>query len=194
MPKINTMTQQTVVQEETPVEIEIERLMQAYYPYIRRLALSILDDESEADDAAQETFIAACRSLESFRGEASPRTWLTRIAINSCRGRLRKRKVLQTLQSTLQNLHLLRTAPVSPEENALQNESDRRLWQAVDQLDEKHRLALILRYVHELTVPEIAAALDTNAGTVHSRLHYARKWLHAELGSLLTLKEASDED
>lgn len=190
MSKIDAMTHHPVVRSDS--SIEIETLMRAYYPYIQRLAISILDDESEADDAAQETFIAALRSLERFRGESSPRTWLTSIAVNICRGRLRKRKIIQTLQSTLQNLHLLHLASISPEENALQNESDHRLWQAVDSLDEKHRLAVILRYVHEMSVPEIATVLDISQGTIHSRLHYARKKLQAELGSLATQEEASD--
>jgi RNA polymerase sigma-70 factor (ECF subfamily) len=194
MPKIDIMTDHSSIQVDSPIETEIECLMRIHYPYIRRLAISILDDESEADDTAQETFIAACRSLERFRGEASPRTWLTSIAVNICRGRLRKRKIIQTLQSSLQSLHLLRPAPVSPEENAVQSESDRRLWQAVDHLDEKHRLVVILRYVHELSVPEIATVLDSSQGTVHSRLHYARKKLQAELGSLITQEETSDED
>jgi RNA polymerase sigma-70 factor, ECF subfamily len=190
MSKIDAMTHHPVVQAGT--SIEIESLMRAHYPYIQRLAISILDDESEADDAAQETFIAALRSLERFRGEASSRTWLTSIAVNICRGRLRKRKIIQTLQSTLQNLHLLHPTLITPEDNALQNESDQRLWQAVDQLDEKHRLAVILRYVHEMSVPEIATVLDTSQGTIHSRLHYARKKLQAELGSLASQEEASD--
>ena len=193
MPKINIMTDHPSVQVDSPIEAEIEYLMRTHYPYIHRLAISILDDECEADDAAQETFIAACRNLDRFRNQASPRTWLTSIAINTCRSRLRKRKIIQTLQSTLQNLHLLRSASTSPEENTLQNEFDRSLWQAVDRLDEKHRLVVILRYVHELSVPEIAAALDTNQGTIHSRLHYARKKLQAELGNLAIREEASNE-
>jgi RNA polymerase sigma-70 factor (ECF subfamily) len=190
MSKIDAMIQHPVVQ--TDSSLEIESLMQAHYPYIRRLAISILDDESEADDAAQETFIAALHSLEHFRGESSQCTWLTSIAVNICRGRLRKRKIIQTLQSTLQSLHLLHLAPNSPEENTLQNESDQRLWQAVDNLDEKHRLAIILRYVHELSVPEIAAVLDISQGTIHSRLHYAREKLQADLGSLASQEEASN--
>jgi len=152
----------------------LERLVQEHYAYIRRLALSILNDPDEAEDAAQETFIAAHRAWASFRGQASARTWLTSIAVNACRGRLRKRKVRQGLQNTLIALHLLRSRPASPEQSAIQNEASRLLWQAVDALDEKHRLPLILRYVHELSVPQIAAALRISPGTVHSRLHYAR--------------------
>ena len=72
---------------------DIEALVAAHYPYIHRLATSILDDHHEADDAAQDTFIAACRTLDTYRGEANLKTWLTAIALNVCRSRLRKRKM-----------------------------------------------------------------------------------------------------
>ena len=64
----------------------------------------------------------------------------------------------------------------------MQREADRQLWQAVDALDDKHRLVVILRYVHELSTAEIAAALDISQGTVHSRLFYARQRLQEWLG------------
>ena len=95
--------------------IKIEQLLQEYYPYIRRLALSILDDPHEAEDVAQETFIAAHRSLAGFRGESIPKTWLTSIAINRSLGRLRKRKLRQVLVTALQAMHLLRNSPPTPE-------------------------------------------------------------------------------
>ena len=173
----------------------LESLVREYYAYIRRLALTILDDGSaeaaaEAEDAAQETFITAHRALASFRGRARLKTWLTAIAVNACRARLRKRRLRQALQSTLRGLHLAQQM-ASPEEAAAQNEAHRHLWQAVDSLDEKHRLPVLLRYVHDLTVPEIAASLGTNEGTVHSRLHYARKALLDRLDP--GYEEAPDE-
>jgi RNA polymerase sigma-70 factor, ECF subfamily len=164
-----------------------ENLVRDYYSYIRRLALSILNDADEADDAAQETFIAAHRALEYYRGEAAPKTWLTSIAVNACRGRLRKQKIRQGMLDTLQGLHILRERAVSPEAATLQRDADHRLWAAVDSLGEKHRIPVILHYVHELTIPEIAAALGTNIGTVYSRLHYARQ-------QLLTTLEGYDHD
>jgi hypothetical protein len=56
---------------------DIEALVADYYPYIRRLATSILDDPHEAEDAAQDTFIADSQTLGIYRGEANPKTWLT---------------------------------------------------------------------------------------------------------------------
>ena len=86
---------ESLPQETVDQGLNIEHLVREHYSYIHRLALSILDDPHEADDAAQETFIAASRNLAGFRGDASPRTWLTAITVNACRGRLRKRKARQ---------------------------------------------------------------------------------------------------
>ena len=172
-----------------PLTADIESLVTAHYPYVRRLALSILDDPDEAEDAAQEAFIAANRGLTSFRGQSEVKTWLTSITVNACRGRLRKRRARQALSTTLQNLHLARPPQPSPESLAVEREADRQLWQAVDALDDKHRLVVILRYVHELSTPEIAATLDISPGTVHSRLFYARRQLQQWLG---VLEEVAD--
>jgi RNA polymerase sigma-70 factor (ECF subfamily) len=188
-----TRVNRTSQQEAEQLGIKIERLVREYYPYIRRLALSILDDLHEADDVAQETFVAAHRSMTGFRNEANPKTWLTAIAINACRGRLRKLKVRQTLSTTLEALHLLKNPSPSPEQAAIQSEVDQSIWQAVDALDEKHRLPVILRYVHELNVAEIAETLHLSQGTIHSRLYYARQKLQAQLGHLNPREEVPDE-
>ena len=111
--------------------LSIEGLVREHYSYIQRLALSILDDAQEAEDAAQETFIAANRSLPGFRGEASPRTWLTAITVNACRGRLRKRKARQGLHNALQALHLAQRQTDTIEEAAIRKEAQRDLRQAV---------------------------------------------------------------
>ena len=171
---------------------DIESIVAAYHTTIRRLALSILDDHAEADDAAQETFITASRAGEGFRGEANLKTWLTAIAMNICRGRLRKRKIRQRLQSVLQVLHLDGGSDPTPEVAAMQNEADRRIWHAVDGLDENHKMVIILRYVHELNAEEIAAVLGTSVGTVYSRLHYARQKLKRQLDNPTSHVEAID--
>ncbi|MEW5869318.1 MAG: sigma-70 family RNA polymerase sigma factor [Chloroflexota bacterium] len=184
-------TQRTKSQAHSPVDIE--GLVTAYYDYVHRLTLSILDDPGEAEDAAQEAFIAAERALPGYRGQATPKTWLTTIAVNFCRRRLRRRRGRAALQAALQAVHLLAAPEDGPEQTAIQDEARRELWQAVDALGEKHRLPLILRYVHELSVPEIAASLGLNEGTVHSRLHYARQKLATELGKTHPQAEVRDD-
>jgi RNA polymerase sigma-70 factor (ECF subfamily) len=80
---------------------------------------------------------------------------------------------------------------LSPEHAVETAERDHDLWAAVDSLDDKHRLVIALRYVHELPVAEIAQVLEINEGTVHSRLHYARRQLARQLRRSLVFEEVS---
>ncbi len=154
-----------------------EDLVNAFYPAVYRLCLSILADADEAEDAAQDCFIAACSALASFRAESSLKTWLFAIAVNACRGVLRKRQRSRVLASAIGTVARLVGAGNSVEDDAVRSEQHSTLWAAVDRLDEKHRLPVILHYSQNLSVPEIARVLGVNEGTVHSRLHYAREQL-----------------
>lgn len=159
----------------------LEDMIVQYHPQVFRLALSILNHPDDAEDAAQETMIAAVGSIKDFRGEASLRTWLFAIAINTCRRHLRKRGSRRALMDALALVATQAGHNPSPEESTSQREEDRRLWAAVDALDEKHRLPTILRYAHDMSVHEISAVLGISEGTVHSRLFYAREKLQARL-------------
>jgi RNA polymerase sigma-70 factor (ECF subfamily) len=170
--------QELLQQAQANDAVATEALVREFYRFVLRLCLSVLDDPTEAEDAAQETFIAAARNLPRYRGEAEPKTWLFAIAVNTCRGRLRKRRTRQRLENTLRAVYSLFQRSTDPEQAAIQDEADWEVWQAVDSLGEKHRLPVILRYVHELSTPEIAVILNLSEGTVHSRLHYARQRLH----------------
>ncbi|HUF40153.1 MAG TPA: RNA polymerase sigma factor [Anaerolineales bacterium] len=156
---------------------DIETLVRAYYPDVLRLAMSLLDDASDAEDAAQETFIAAAAGLDGFRGDSKIKTWLFGIAINVCRAQRRKLARRNRLQGALQVIARLASRSQSPEQAAVRNETGERLRAAVAALDEKHRVPIVLFYLHDLPVPEIARILGTRTGTVYSRLHYARKHL-----------------
>lgn len=160
----------------------IQDLIGEYQSVVFRLALSILDDSAEADEAAQDTFLAALRALESYRGDASFQTWLYRITVNICRDRLRKRQARERVLLALQSVfHWMGAGPAHPEETVIQRETSAALWQAVNQLNEKHRLPVILFYYHDLSVAEIAGVLDLSAGTVLSRLFTARERLQSML-------------
>ena len=154
----------------------IERLVSSYQKELYRLAFSILNDHHEAEDCTQEAFLAVLHNLDSFRGDSSFKTWLYSITINICRNRFERRKHRQRLQNILNMIFSTQTA-AHPEESAIQNESDQRLWQRIRYLDEKHRVPLILRYFHDLPVAEIAQILDVPLGTVRSRLNTARERL-----------------
>jgi RNA polymerase sigma-70 factor (ECF subfamily) len=152
-------------------------LASQYSAELVRLCASILDDAAEAQDAVQETLIAASRSLDTFRGDASWRTWLYSIAINTCREHLRRRRSRQALELALAAFQRLRGHTPGPEETVMVRERSQAIVSAIRQLDEKHRLPVILRYMHDLPVREIATLLQVNEGTLHSRLYYARRRL-----------------
>jgi RNA polymerase sigma-70 factor, ECF subfamily len=155
----------------------VEEWIERYYPDIYRLALAILHDPDEAADAAQDCFVAADRAIDGFQFQSSPKTWLYAIAINTCRSRLRKWKTQRALVETVKSIQSLFERQPSPEEQVIASEQDAWLREAVRKLDEKHRLPVVLYYLEDLPVREIAYILGINEGTVHSRLFYARNQL-----------------
>lgn len=163
-------------------EAAIEMLVREYEAGIFRLALSILGDAAEANEVVQETFLAALRALPSYEEKKSFRAWLYTIALNHSRSHLRKRRVIGRLRSTLTSIFRLESEKqVSPEEAVIRNEREAALWRSLNQLDERHRIVVILRYFHELPVSEISVILSVNEGTIHSRLHTAREKLRDSL-------------
>ncbi|HVN52695.1 MAG TPA: RNA polymerase sigma factor [Anaerolineaceae bacterium] len=162
--------------------LAIGALVQTYQPPVFRLALSILDDPQEAEEAAQDTFVAAIRALDTYRGDSSFTTWLYSITINTCRMHLRKGRSRRRLFQALQSLfEWNRTTTFRIEERVVQNETNSTIWKAVQELDEKHRVPIILHYYHDLPTNEIAEILEISPGTVHSRLHTARVRIQAAL-------------
>jgi RNA polymerase sigma-70 factor, ECF subfamily len=155
----------------------IENFVQTYQQDVYRLALSILDDSSEAEDATQETLLAALRALDSFHGASSLKTWLYSITVNICRTRLQRHKRREHLTKILGEILQVRSTS-SVEDHAIRSESDQALWQAIHRMDEKHRIPIVLRYYHDLSVAEIANILQIPEGTIHSRLNTARRQLH----------------
>ena len=165
-------------------EAAIAQLIQDHQLGVFRLALSILDDPSEANEATQDTFIAALNALRSYRESSSFKAWLYTIALNTSRSRLRKRKARERLQHRLTAIfHVQTQRPPTLEDALIGNEEDAALRKALETLGEKHRIPIILRYYHELSVSEIAEILKIKEGTVHSRLSIARERLRVELAN-----------
>ena len=163
--------------------VAVEQLVQEYQPRLFRLALSILDDGSQnggadAQEATQDALMSALRALDSYRGEATLSTWLFSITVNLCRNRLRARQRRERVQRIFRAMTTpIEDAPSRPEDVIIKKQADSVLFNAVQSLNEKHRLPVILRYYHDCSVLEIAQILDIPEGTVHSRLNTARKKL-----------------
>jgi len=158
----------------------IENFVQTYQQDVYRLALSILDDPSEAEDATQEALLSALRSLDAFHGDSSLKTWLYSITVNVCRNRLQRHRRYERLTKILGEILRVRSTP-SVEEGLIQYESNKALWRLIHRMDGKHRIPIVLRYYHDLSVAEIACILQIPEGTVHSRLNTARRQLQAIL-------------
>ena len=164
----------------------IELLVRQYETGVFRLAFSILGDPAEANEVMQETFLSALRALPSYQEKQSLKAWLYTIALNQSRTQLRKRKVIERLKITLTSIFQIEAQKqTSPEEAIIQNEKEAALWRSLNQLDERHRIVVILRYFHELSIAEISELLSVNEGTIHSRLHTAREKLRDALKDLL---------
>jgi len=166
-------------------EDAIEVFVRQFERDVFRLALSIVNDPTEAHEIAQETFIAALKSLHAYQEKKSLRAWLYTIGLNLSRSHLRKRRLVERLRNTLINIFQVDAQKQSsPEEVVIQNEKETLIWEALYKLDERHRMVVVLRYFHELSITEISEILSINEGTAHSRLHMARQRLKSALEQL----------
>jgi RNA polymerase sigma-70 factor, ECF subfamily len=163
----------------------IEDFIWAFQNRVFRLALSILDEPQEAEEAAQDVFIAALAGLPGYRGQAAVHTWLYAITVNICLNRKRRwARVGRLLGRLREALRGDPQAAAGLEQAALRHETSAAVWTAIQSLGERHRLPVILRYYHDLSVAEIAAVLKLREGTVHSRLNTARRRLKGMLADV----------
>jgi RNA polymerase sigma-70 factor (ECF subfamily) len=158
----------------------METMVGEYGAPVYRLALSILRDPADAQDAAQDTFMQAAAALHRYQVGTNFRAWLFKIAVNNCRMTHRKRAARRALQQawTLTNPALRQPGT---EAQVVQNETRDELWALVDGLDEKHRLVVVLRLAHDLTVGEISQVLGVREKTVYTRLYDAFARLRGQI-------------
>lgn len=147
-------------------------LLDHYYASLHYLAYSLLDDADAAHDIVQETLLIALNKIDQYQPGTDLKAWLSRIAIYRCRTVMRRRKVREKWYGVWTRVAMLGSPPKSPEKYAEDDQLRSELWQAVDNLGAKHRLPIILHYIHGLTAPEIAEVLEISEGTVYSRWHY----------------------
>ncbi|MGB5102091.1 MAG: RNA polymerase sigma factor RpoE [Steroidobacteraceae bacterium] len=166
-------------------------LVLRYQHKVIKLVARLLRDPTEAEDVAQEAFVKAYRALGSFRGDSAFYTWLYRIAVNTARNVMasRQRRPLdyevelsESEQSAVDNRMRHND---TPEAAALSEEIHQTVNNAVEQLPEDLRTAIILREVEGLSYEEIAEAMDCPVGTVRSRIFRAREAIDRSLKPLL---------
>lgn len=159
-------------------------LVDEHQRYVYNLALRVVKDENEALDLTQETFVRAWTALPNFKGHSQLRTWLYRIVTNLCYNRLPNlRRSLNDLGDDVME-DIPETSFASPAHELESNETRRHLHQAMEDLDEKYRLLITLRYQYELSYEEIASTLNLPLGTVKTGIFRAKEQLRKSLVQL----------
>jgi RNA polymerase sigma-70 factor (ECF subfamily) len=165
-------------QAETRREFE-ERLVECG-PLAYRVARGVLRNTADAEDVAQEAMLRAYRQFERLRDRTRFRAWLVRIAFRLALDRLRSGK-RRELRDTVWSQPEYHPPAANAEDIAASNEFQAHLEDALAELPEKLRLVLLLAAMEGHTIDEIAGTLGISAGTVKSRIFYARRQLAEKL-------------
>lgn len=154
-------------------------LVEQYRDNVYRLAYRMCGNAYDADEAAQEAFVAAWRALPNFRGDAKFSTWLYRLTTNAAIDVMRREKRHQTVGDG-EMMELADDAD-SPQETVERTEQQEAVQKALSTLSEEYREVLLLRYMEELDYAEIAEVLQLPSGTVKSRINRAKAALKTAL-------------
>lgn len=171
-------------------KLELEQCIQEYgrdiYSFCKYLTCNVQD----ADELYQDTFLKAVELHWKIDGQDNPKSYLLSIAVNLWKNRRRKEAWRNRIASVVslteeQEENLTGGVEISPEETYLVNEEMQIVRSAVDKLPEKLKVCVLLFYMEDLSVAQVAKTLKLPEGTVKSRLYQARKLLEKELENVL---------
>lgn len=163
-------------------------LVRRYQQQAYKLALSVLRQPADAEDAVSEAFVKAFTALPRCRDDTNFKSWLLKITYNCCLDIFRKRKRLDVPLDTAESAgdgaayaSLAGMREDDPQDVLEREEMRQTVWQALHELTPEERAAVILKYYHDSSYQEIAAILRWPAGSVASRLYRAREKLSLRL-------------
>ena len=167
----------------TTQDLALSEAVHRYRPRMHAVALRILANPDDAEDAVQDALLSAHRGLDRFRGSSRLSTWLHRIVVNAALMQVRSRG--RRRESPLELTDAL-ACPTEwePEPIAAERESAGRLLALIDELPRPYCEVLVLRSVRDLSMDQIARRLRLTPAAVKTRLHRARR-------ALRNLEEAS---
>lgn len=162
-----------------------EQLMTGQEGRMYAVALRMCGNREDAQDCVQEAMLRIYKALSSFKGQSSFSTWVYRITMNSCLDELRRRKsrAATSLDQMIDNGFSPTDEDDTPERHSIQAEQKRQIEKAIAGLPEDMRAAVVLRDVQGCSYDEIARVLDTNVGTIKSRISRGREKLRGILSS-----------
>ncbi len=172
-------------------EKAFREVVETYQDKVYNLTFRMLGDRSEAEDLAQEVFITVFKSIDSFRGESKFSTWLYRVTANHCKNRIkylarRHDRDRAEFDESVERRGAAgaMTGPAAmprPDAHLEGVQREQMLQAAIAELEEDHRLLIVLRDIEELAYDEICTITGLPEGTVKSRLHRARLALRKKL-------------
>jgi RNA polymerase sigma-70 factor (ECF subfamily) len=163
-------------QASIPLPAAFSDLYEAHHQQVYYLALRLLGDPTQAEDATQEVFLKAWKGLEKFRGASELRTWLYRITLNHCstlRQSWHARKVHVTDDGEIDEGAI--GVSESPLRDLELSELGGRIQRTLDDLPDEYRVLLLLVADEELTYEHVAQLTGQSADAVRGKLHRARK-------------------
>jgi len=175
-----------------------EALVNRYEGKVYRLAMRMLRNQEDAEDALQESFLQVYRGLKGFEGRSAFSTWLFRLATNVCLMKIRQKETepaqLLPLEEYLpqheEGVHpQIQDWPEKPEEVLLNKESREKMLEALEKLPADYRAVFILRDIEGFSNAEAGEALGISVAAVKSRLHRARLTLRGMLAGYFQRKE-----
>ncbi|WP_394182524.1 RNA polymerase sigma factor RpoE [Marinomonas posidonica] len=193
-----TSSDQTLVEKVQQGDKRAFDLLVMKYQYkVMGLIGRYIQDKSEVLDVAQESFIKAYRSINSFRGESAFYTWLYRIAVNTAKNHLvsRSRRPPES-DVELDNEEVFSAYEslsdiASPEAKLNSNRLEKAIYHAIEMLPEELRSALTLREFDGLSYEDISLIMECPVGTVRSRIFRAREAVEKHIRPLLDAGESS---
>jgi len=172
----------------------VNELLRLFQGKIFNLAMSILKNESDAEEAAQDVFMTVIRKADTFKGNSALYSWMYRICVNTCLMRLRGKRRNDTVSIeefmpifTDEGMH---ASPMDDwskevERKALNEELGQMIRRFTDQLSEKYKVVFVLSDIEGLSNEETAKILGLTVPAVKSRLHRARLYLREQLSRYL---------
>ena len=155
---------------------DIAAVYQEHKEMVWRLTSRYVSAKEDQEDLFQEIFLRIYKALPSFRGEAALRSWIYKITVNTAINYAKKRQISQKAKNVLSWLRIIET-----EENSVGPKEEGLITKALEKLNPKQRMILLLAEVEEKPLTEIASYLQIPVGTVKSNLNRAKENLKKEL-------------
>ncbi len=167
---------------------DFDAVVRTHQPAVFRFLLASLREREPAENLTQECFLRAYQARLNFRGDSSVRTWLMRIAVNLLNDHRKSARLRFWRQAAQTSLDVsftgdwLADGRSSPEDEASAREQVGAVWRAAAALSERQRSVFLLRFVEEMEIKEIAAAMGLQEGTVKAHLFRAVEAVRKKIG------------